>query len=64
MNIEIIVYQVIDGTGRTLNVDAKAEIAYSPREGYNADKIAALERDLGSFIYTRLKAALKKEAQP
>ena len=41
-------------------VDAQAVVTVSPREGFDAEKIGELERDLGPYITTRLNAALKK----
>jgi hypothetical protein len=41
-------------------VDAQAVVTFSPREGFDAEKIGELERDLGPYITTRLNAALKK----
>ena len=60
MTIEIEIFHAIYGTGGEISVDAQATVLYSPREGYDPDKIAALERDLGPFITQRLNAALKK----
>lgn len=60
MSIEIEIFHAIDGTGCVISVDAQATVLYSPREGFDPDKIAALERDLGPFITQRLNAALKK----
>jgi hypothetical protein len=41
-------------------IHADAIIMYSPREGFDADKLAALERDLSSYIEDRLNDAVKK----
>ena len=48
------------GTGETVAVEAEAIILFSPREGFNADELAALEKDLGMIVTERLNAALKK----
>ena len=59
MLISIYPRQDIDHTGRVVGVYIRAEVSVSPREGYDTDKIAALERDLGPYIQTRLVDALK-----
>lgn len=41
-------------------IDAQAVVTFSPREGFDAEKIGELERDLGPFITQRLNAAVKK----
>ena len=60
MNIDIEIWEMTDGTGRVSSVDVKSTIMYSPREGFNADKIAGLERDIGLFVKERLNAAIEK----
>jgi len=42
-------------------VEAKVRIEFSPSEGYDCDKLAKLEKDLGEFVTERLQDALKKE---
>lgn len=59
MSIEIELHHAVDFHG-TISVNAGATILYSPREGFDADKIAALENDLGPYITARLNDALKK----
>ena len=59
MNIYIELYDARDAHG-VFAVDAQAVITFSPREGFDAEKIGELERDLGPYITTRLNAALKK----
>lgn len=59
MSIEIELRHAVDFHG-TNSVNARATILYSPREGFDADKIAALENDLGPYITARLNDALKK----
>ena len=59
MNINIDLRYGSDGHG-VIAVDAQAFILFSPREGFDAEKIGELERDLGPYITTRLNAALKK----
>ncbi len=41
-------------------IDAQAVVTFSPREGFDAEKIGELERDLGPYISKRLNDALKK----
>ena len=41
-------------------INAKAIVTFSPREGFDAEKIGELERDLGPYISKRLNDALKK----
>ena len=60
MSIDLDIYRGIDANGAACAIDVQATILFSPREGYNADKIAALEHDLGPFIAARLTDALKK----
>ena len=60
MNIDILIYEVTDGAGRVSLVDVKSTITYSPREGFDPDKIACLERDVGLFIQHRLNDAIGK----
>ncbi|MBR4616262.1 MAG: hypothetical protein IKO55_11705 [Kiritimatiellae bacterium] len=59
MNIYIDLYDARDAHG-VVAVDAQAVVTFSPREGFDAEKIGELERDLGPYITTRLNAALKK----
>lgn len=59
MNICIEIYDARDAHG-IVAVDAQAVVTFSPREGFDAEKIGELERDLGPYITTRLNAALKK----
>lgn len=60
MSIGIDIYRTVDSRGSTGPVAVRATILWSPREGYDADKLAALERDLGPYIEARLNDALKK----
>ena len=60
MTIDIEVVKIFTGSGECAAVDAQAIIMFSPREGFDADKIEALERDLGKFVGERLNNALKK----
>lgn len=60
MSIEIDVYSMTDWTGRVCSVEVKSTILYSPREGYDPDKIESLEYSLAPFIAARLNEALKK----
>lgn len=59
MNIYIDLNYANDAHGVVV-VDAQAVVTFSPREGFDAEKIGELERDLGPYITTRLNAALKK----
>lgn len=59
MNIYIDLNYANDAHG-VFAVDAQAVVTFSPREGFDAEKIGELERDLGPYITTRLNAALKK----
>ncbi len=59
MNICIEIYDARDAHS-IVAVDAQAVIMFSPREGFDAEKIGELERDLGQFVTTRLNDALKK----
>jgi hypothetical protein len=59
MSIDIEIYYATNGAGRAA-VEAQSRILFSPREGFDADKIAALENDLGPYITARLNDALKK----
>lgn len=59
MNIYIDLNYANDAHG-VVAVDAQAVVTFSPREGFDAEKIGELERDLGPYITTRLNAALKK----
>ena len=59
MTIDIALYYATPNGGRKCAVDAVATILSSPREGFDADKLAALEQDLGLFIGKRLNDALK-----
>jgi len=60
MNIDIEIHKVYTGAGETVAVEAEAIILFSPKEGFNADELAALEKDLGMIVTERLNAALKK----
>ena len=59
MNICIEIYDARDAHG-IVAVDAQAVVTFSPREGFDAEKIGELERDLGPYISKRLNDALKK----
>lgn len=59
MNIYIDLNYASDAHG-TCAIDAQAVVTFSPREGFDAEKIGELERDLGQFVTTRLNDALKK----
>jgi hypothetical protein len=59
MNIIIDLYCANDAHG-VVAVNAQAVVTFSPREGFDAEKIGELERDLGQFVTTRLNDALKK----
>lgn len=60
MNIDIEIHKARTGAGETVAVEAEAIILFSPKEGFNADELAALEKDLGTIVTERLNAALKK----
>lgn len=60
MTIDIEIHKVRSGAGETVAVEAEAIILFSPREGFNAGELAALEKDLGMIVTERLNAALKK----
>lgn len=60
MTIDIDIYHVLDARGCVSSVDVRSTILYSPREGFDPDKIENLERDIGLFIQGRLNAAIKK----
>lgn len=59
MNIYIDINYANDTHG-VFAVAAQAVVTFSPREGYDAEKIGELERDLGPYITKRLNDALKK----
>jgi hypothetical protein len=59
MNIYIDLNYASDAHG-ICAIDAQSVVMFSPREGFDAEKIGELERDLGPYITTRLNAALKK----
>ena len=59
MSIDLDIYTGKDARGRITAVDVRATILSSPREGFDADRLAALECDLGTFITGRLNCALK-----
>ena len=59
MNIYIDLNYESDAHG-VYAIDAQAVVTFSPREGFDAEKIGELERDLGQFVTTRLNDALKK----
>ena len=59
MNIYIDLNYANDAHG-VVAVDAQAVVTFSPREGFDAEKIGELERDLGQLVTTRLNDALKK----
>ena len=58
MTLSVDIYQMKDVRGITLSVAAKALVEFSPSEGFDADKLAALERDLSQFVEDRLNGAL------
>ena len=60
MSIDLDIYSSVDAYGAACSVEVQATVLYSPREGFDPDKIAALERDLGPYITTRLNDAVKK----
>jgi hypothetical protein len=59
MNIIIDLYCANDAHG-VIAVNAQAVVTFSPREGFDAEKIGELERDLGPYISERLNDALKR----
>ena len=59
MNIYIDLNYANDAHGIAA-IDAQAVVTFSPREGFDAEKIGELERDLGPYISKRLNDALKK----
>ncbi len=59
MNIYIDLNYASDAHG-ICAIDAQAVVTFSPREGFDAEKIGELERDLGPYITQRLNAARKK----
>jgi hypothetical protein len=58
MTLSVDIYQMKDVRGITFSVGAQARIEFSPSEGFDADKLAALERDLSQFVEDRLNGAL------
>ena len=61
MSVEVNVVQMHDtNTGRCLGVDARAYITFSPREGFDAAKLAAFEAELTELCKKRLNDALRK----
>jgi hypothetical protein len=60
IDIEIQDYKLFSQK-ETQTVRVFAMIQYSPSEGYDADKLAALECELGPYIEKRLNDALKKK---
>ena len=58
MNLYVDIYQTKDSRGVTFSVGAQARIEFSPSEGFDADKLAALERDLSQIVEDRLNGAL------
>ena len=60
MRIYFDITEATNHKGEIVAVDAKAIIEHSPREGFDNDKLGALERDLGTFVGERLNDALKK----
>lgn len=59
MNIYIDLTCANDAHG-VIAVNAQAVVTFSPREGFDAEKIGELERDLGPYISERLNDALKR----
>lgn len=59
MNIYIDINYANDAHGIAA-IDAQAVVTFSPREGFDAEKISELERDLGPYISKRLNDALKR----
>lgn len=59
MNIDIDLKCAYDVHG-VVAIDAQAVVMFSPREGFDAEKIGELERDLGPYISKRLNDALKR----
>ena len=53
-------FRYATASGNLCAVDVEATIRFSPREGWDAEKIGELERDLGPYISKRLNDALKK----
>jgi len=60
MNIILDTFQQKDHAGRIACLQVSVAIEHSPREGFDNDAVAALERDLGEYITSRLNAALEK----
>lgn len=60
MLIEIEILEVKDARGESSDVSVKSHIVFSPNEGYDAEKLAVLERELGPYIEDRLIDALRK----
>ena len=57
MTISIEIYEA-HGSHGVSAADAKAHIEFSPSDGYDCEKLAALERDLGQFVTQRLNDAI------
>lgn len=62
MNIYIDLHFANDAHG-VIAVNAQAVVTFSPREGFDAEKIGELERDLGPYISERLNDALKRNGK-
>ena len=60
MIISIYPYQSTDLYGRVTGVWVRAEVETRPCEGYDQDKIAVLERELGRFVERHFIAAIRR----
>lgn len=60
MIISIYPHQSTDLYGRVTGVWVRAAVETRPCEGYDQDKIAVLERELGRFVERHLIAAIRR----
>lgn len=60
MIISIYPHQYTDLYGRVTGVWVRAAVETRPCEGYDQDKIAVLERELGRFVERHLIAAIRR----
>ena len=60
MSVDIDVVQMHDTiSGKCVAVNATARVTYSPREGFNAEKLASFEKELTDLCKRRLEDALE-----
>jgi len=60
MSIDIYLHESRTSSGQMAAVCAEARILHSPREGFDNEKLGALERDLSVFLTDRINAAIKR----